>query len=136
MQSKASAALVFFFPATPTVRRTCLARTSLYTDVVLFFISFFSKTSASENERGAPEDFLLHPTPPSTTTHLRWRIINPIPCGLYFITRARRTSRENRRSVNRLGSYGRAFFKKSFQQQLYFVLHSEIGAHKTEFSVM
>ena len=135
MQSKASAALVFFFPATPTVRRTCLARTSsLYTDVVLFFFSFFSKTSASENERGAREDFLLPlpppPPPPSTTTPLRWRIINPIPCELDGL------SRENRRPVNRLGSYGRAFFKKSFQQQLYFVLHSETGAYKTEFSVM
>ena len=73
VQSKASAALVFFFPATPTVRRTCLARTSLYTDVVLFF---FSKTSTSENEREAREDFLF------------WRRINPIPCGLYFLHNA------------------------------------------------
>ena len=41
-------------------------KTSLYTDVVLFFFSFFSRTSASENERGAREgkikNFLLpHP---------------------------------------------------------------------------
>ena len=41
-------------------------KTSLYTDVVFFFFSFFSRTSASENERGAREgkikNFLLpHP---------------------------------------------------------------------------
>ena len=49
-----------------TKRLNKLKLTSLYTDVVLFFFSFFSKTSASENERGARErkikNFLLpHP---------------------------------------------------------------------------
>ena len=42
--------------------------TSLYTDVVFFFFSFFSRTSASEDERGARERkiknfLLLHPEP-------------------------------------------------------------------------
>ena len=36
-----------------TKRLNKLKLTSLYTDVVLFFFSFFSSTSASENERGA-----------------------------------------------------------------------------------
>ena len=36
-----------------TVHRQC--NNELYTDVVLFFFSFFSKTSASENECGARE---------------------------------------------------------------------------------
>ena len=76
---------------------------SLYTDDVLFFFSFFSKTSASsrakrarENKRGARERNLFSSYP--ITTSLRWRSINP--CGLYFNTRARR----NRGSVNGLGS--------------------------------
>ena len=67
-------------------------RVSLYTDVVLFFFSFFSKTSASsrakracENKRGAREGkiknvyFLLPPTP----TPLRWRSINPLRLVFY-----------------------------------------------------
>ena len=45
-------------------------KTSLYTDAVLLFFSFFSKTLASENERGAQErkikNFLLpQPQTPS-----------------------------------------------------------------------
>ena len=57
---------------------------SLYTDVVLFFFSFFSKTSTSARERACENP-------------LRWRSINPLrqepipACGLYFITRARQT---------------------------------------------
>ena len=76
---------------------------SLYTDDVLFFFSFFSKTSVSsrakrahENKRGGRERNLFSSYP--TTTSLRWRSINP--CGLYFNTRARR----NKGSVNGIGS--------------------------------
>ena len=56
---------------------------SLYRDDVLFFFSFFSKTSASsrakrarENERRARETILFSSSP--TTTPLRWRSINPL----------------------------------------------------------
>ena len=52
------------------------SQSRLYTDVVLFFFSFFSKTSASlrakracENERGARA--------------LRWRSINPLQFIFY-----------------------------------------------------
>ena len=66
---------------------------SLHTDDGLFFFSFISKISASsrakrarENKRGARERNLFSSYP--TTTPLRLRSINP--CGLYFITSARR----------------------------------------------
>ena len=59
---------------------------SLYTDVVLFFFSFFLKTLVSsrakracENERGARErkiNFLFSSSP--TPTPFRWRSINPL----------------------------------------------------------
>ena len=35
-------------------------KTSLYTDAVLLFFSFFSKTLASENERGAQERKIIN----------------------------------------------------------------------------
>ena len=75
----------------------CYFNRSLYTDVVLFSFSFFSKTLASslakracENERGARErkmNFLFSSSP--TPTPLRWRSINPL--RFQFITRARLT---------------------------------------------
>ena len=44
-----------------------LNKTSLYTDFVLFFFSFFLKTSASENEREARETKIeFSPSPPPT----------------------------------------------------------------------
>ena len=66
----------------------------LYTDVVLFSVSFFWKTSANVRARRAREraratsERKKEPLPP-TPTFLRWRLINPR--GLNFITRARRT---------------------------------------------
>ena len=53
-------------------------RVSLYTDVVLFFFSFFSKTSASEarSARRKNKERLFSSSP--TPTPLRWRSINPL----------------------------------------------------------
>ena len=80
---------------TPCLPPKLFFKSSLYTDVVLFFFSIFSKTSASsracENERGARERTSnrrarergarerTFPTP----TPLRWRSVK------YFITSAR-----------------------------------------------
>ena len=55
---------------------------SLYTNVVLFFFSFFSKTSASaKSESAERENFFPTPTP------MCWWSINPLQF-LFFITRS------------------------------------------------
>ena len=64
-------------------------RVSLYTDVVLFFFSFFSKTSASEasvreqarSARRKNKERLFSSSP--TPTPLRWRSINPLRLVFY-----------------------------------------------------
>ena len=67
---------------------------SLYTDVVLFFFSFFSKTSASWPAKQARETFPHHyPLALAVIKSPAVYILSPALDGLW---------RENRRSVNRL----------------------------------
>ena len=73
-----------------------MKRYSLYTDVVLFFFSFFSKTPARARERArsARKKRLFSSSP--IPTLLPRRSINP-PGFLFFITRARRTLKRKKR---------------------------------------
>ena len=86
-----------------TARRKAIY-TSLYTDVVLFFFSFFSKTSASSRER----------------VPLHWRSINPLrfilnhPCStslytdvvLFFVSFFSKTSASSRAKLARENERG------------------------------
>ena len=92
----------FFVPVTAYQKRnnSVLFQTRLYTDVVLFFFLFFSKTSASARES---KIFSFSPT----TTPLRWRSINP-PRFLFLITLARTLARKQRvceQAISRLVLY-------------------------------
>ena len=75
-----------------------LVAASLYTDVVLFFFTFFSKTSASSQGRERASIFYFpHPYPLA-------RAVSKSPRGFYFLLRAfDGPRRENRGCVKMLG---------------------------------
>ena len=101
---------------------------SLYTDDVLFFFSFFSKTSASS--RGARERNLFSSSP--TTTPLRWRSINKSPAVYILSPAPDGLWRENRGSVTRLGSQLlQAFNLTMFPKPIFFSSGTRESLEKT-----
>ena len=106
----------------------CRRLFSLYTDVVSFFFSFFSKTSASATERKMKNYFLF----PPPLLPLRWRSINPL--RFIFIASVRWTLKRNRGSVKVFivscitfcSDFNLDLYKRVFMEPLDIVLFSII----------